>query len=180
MRFVPFFLAISLWTGNIFAQAVPSMAIRTVKLAVVGLASSETAQVNVVNLATSVAAVVTGGSLPAGGVTATCTGGITFYNTNGNSITSATFTIGSGQIFSAPLPYSYFVPGDPPPTGIGRTAVWATVTINEPDSSTAPCQLGSNIETFDTATGVTHVHVEGGTVALPNVFSFLGPQPSPR
>ena len=90
--------AISLCTAPVFAQTSGPLVVKTANLAVVGLASSETVEVNVVNLASSVAPVVTGGTLPSGGTTANCAGGITFYDANGNAIISATFTIGSGQI----------------------------------------------------------------------------------
>jgi hypothetical protein len=169
MRLVSLLISICLWTGTTFAQTAAPIYTRTVNLPVVGLASSETAQVNVVNLAPSVAPVVTGGAVPTGGITASCTGGITFYDTNGNSITSATFTIGSGQIYSAPLAYSAIPPSGDRPSGNGRTAIWSTVTINGPNNSSTPCLLASNVETFDTMTGVTHVHTEGSTVALPLV-----------
>ena len=42
------------------------------------------------------------------------------------------------------------------PTGNARTTIRAIVTTN------SACSVTANIETFDTATGVTHIHVEGG------------------
>ena len=62
-----------------------------------GLASSETAQVNIVNNAPL---------MP--GVTApSCAGSVAFYNESGSVIGTATnFTVGSGQIFSVTLPFS--------------------------------------------------------------------------
>src|SRR5271163_385145 len=97
-KFVLLSTVLSLGAGMAWAQA-PLNLTRVVNLPVVGLASSETVQVNVVNLAASVQAV----SVPNQGVTAMCTGGIMFYDAKGNSIGSATFTIGTGQIFSSSL-----------------------------------------------------------------------------
>ncbi len=90
---------------------------------------------------------------------------MTFYNASGNIITSsASFSIGSGQIFSATLPYSETLPSNG--TSSARTPIWATVTIGGNNSGTA-CEPAANIETFDTATGVTHIHVEASTLVLP-------------
>src|SRR5580698_72872 len=164
--FLPVLIAVSLGTGVSLAQE-PSSVPRVVNLAVVGLASSETAQVNVVNLAPSVQS-VTPGSVPAEGAKALCTGGITFYNSSGNVITSSpSFSITSGQIFSATLPYSETLPTNG--TSSARTAVWATVTIGGNNTAGA-CEPAANIETFDTATGVTHLHVEASTLAVPTLF----------
>jgi len=121
-----------------------------------GLAASETAQVNIVNSA-----------LPVPGVTApTCAGSVAFYNESGSIIGNATnFTVGSGQIFSVTLPF-----GSAGASG-SRTVVRvqitpATVTIGglEPPPS---CILASSLETYDTASGVTHAFAAG--VAAPGI-----------
>jgi hypothetical protein len=158
MRFGSLFIAISLWTVPTFAQpGLPTTPPRTVNLPVVGLASSETAQVNVANLAASFLFV--SGAFSAGS-TMPCTGTIAFYDASGTAIGTATpFSISTGQISSATVPYSAVVPGDPPPNGNGRTTIRATVATNA-------CSVATNIETFDTATGVTHVHVEGSSTFL--------------
>jgi hypothetical protein len=164
-KFLPVLITVFLGTGVSLAQE-PSSLPRVVNLAVVGLASSETAQVNVVNLAPSVQS-VTPGSVPAEGAKALCTGGITFYNSSGNIITSSpSFSITSGQIFSATLPYSETLPAN---GTSARTAVWATVTIGGNNTGSA-CAPAANIETFDTASGVTHLHVEASTLAVPTLF----------
>src|SRR5689334_8458527 len=62
-----------------------------------GLASTETAQINVVNTAAA----------SSSGTAASCTGGISFVNASGAAIGSATsFTVGTGQISSVTLPFS--------------------------------------------------------------------------
>src|SRR5271169_5351587 len=62
----------------------------------VGLGSTETAQVNVVNIA----------SASSTGTAASCTGSISFANSAGTVIgKAATFTVGTGQIASVSLPF---------------------------------------------------------------------------
>src|SRR5580704_11196917 len=63
----------------------------------VGLASSETAQINVTNLATA----------SSGGTAASCTGTISFLNAAGTVIGSATsYTVASGVTASITLPFA--------------------------------------------------------------------------
>jgi hypothetical protein len=155
-----FLIAISLYTCAALAQPALPTPTRTVDLPVVGLASSETAQVNVASPGFTG---ISDAPLPS-----PCTGTIAFYNASGAAIGSSTsFSITLAQVFSASVPYSAVVPGDPPPTGNGRTTIRAIVTTS------AACAVIANIETFDTATGVTHVHVEGNaTVGIfPNPFN---------
>jgi hypothetical protein len=122
----------------------------------IGLAGSETAQVNVVNTAT-VAATSTGATAPS------CTGTITFYNASGSIIGSASsFTVAGGQIFSATLPYAS-TGGSGSRTVIRVAIVLSTTTTSglQPPQPPAPCALASSLETYDTATGVTHAFVSG-------------------
>src|SRR5271168_2480969 len=70
---------------------------RTINLPPAGLGSTETARINVVNVATDSST----------GTAASCTGSISFLNSAGTAIGSATsFTVTSGQISSASLPFS--------------------------------------------------------------------------
>jgi len=173
-EFVPSLILVGLLTGTALAQdaALPFSLSRTVNLPVVGLASSETAQVNVVNLAASAQPVNSGGTVPSGGNTASCTGSITFYDISGSAVTSSSsFTIGTGQIFSATLPYSQTSTSST--NASSRTAIRAVVTVTGTASLSSPCSLAANMETFDTATGVTHVHVEGGTLPLAGLVGVL-------
>ena len=171
-RFVLLLIAVSPLTGAALAQqpSASSIISRIVNLPVVNLASSETAQVSVVNLAPSVMSVAPGGSVPTEGTTASCTGAITFYNASGNIITSsASFTIGTGQISSASLPYSAISPNNVVNANGGRTPIRAVVTINWTVGTGDPCSLASSLETYDTSTGVTNVHIDGGPVSFPGV-----------
>lgn len=118
----------------------------------IGLASSETLQLNVVNTATA----------SSSGTAASCTGTIQFVNSSGTVIGSATsFTVTSGQIFSATLPFSKVGASGT------RSEVRGVVTLTvSTGSGAAPCHLTSSLESYDTSTGVTHVYlanaVEGG------------------
>lgn len=125
----------------------------------VGLAPSETAQVNVVNTATA----YSGAPAPS------CTGSIAFYNASGSMIGGATsFTAGSGQISSVTLPY------DAAGGSGSRTVVRAEIVLTFPATvaaagavtSAPPCLLSSSLETYDTMTGVTHVFL-AGTQGIP-------------
>lgn len=122
----------------------------------VGVASSETVQVNVVNNANTPTAPDAAAPL--------CSGTIAFYSASGSIIGTATsFAIGNGQIFSASLPYSA--------TGAtgARTVVRVTITLTATWAGIVPppaCALGSSLETFDTLTGATHAFVAGTTPPL--------------
>lgn len=128
----------------------------------IGLAASETAQVNVVNTAVS----------PSTGVPASCTGSITFYNTSGTAIgTAANFSLGTRQVFSAVLPYALT-------GGTGeRTVVRAEIAISATIAGFGipPCILVSSIETYDTATGVTHAFAQGNLGKKAIGFIITGP-----
>ncbi len=119
----------------------------------IGLATSETAQINLANIA----------SASSSGTAASCTGTISFLDASGNTIGAATsFTVTSGQIFSASLPYWS--------TGAsGRTVIRGLVQLTESSSSSAPCAVSSSLEIFDTGTGVTHA-----------VITASGPGPGGR
>jgi hypothetical protein len=128
--------------ASAFAQSLPPF----------GLATSETAQINLVNTAGP----DTNGTAPS------CTGTVTFYNYTGVPIgTSTNFTIGTAQIFSVKLPFSLV-------TASGSRAViraeiaGAIVTTSVLGSvSLPPCSLKFSLETYDSTTGVTHLFFSG-------------------
>jgi hypothetical protein len=136
----------ALHKGGAIAQTTSATITRTLTFAPVGLANSETAQVNLVNLATN----------PASGNPASCAGSVSFLNAAGSAIGSATpFTVTSGQIASVKLAYSSTAAS-------GRTVVRAVVTQTlATGSSAAPCALATSLETYDSSTGVTHAYVAG-------------------
>jgi hypothetical protein len=146
-RYLLSLLAAAAFTAaGAIAQTTGSTVSHTMTFAPIGLASSETAQVNLVNLASN----------PTSGNAASCTGSVSFLSGTGSVIGSATpFTVTSGQIFSVKLPYANTAAS-------GRTVVRATVTQTfATGSSTTPCELATSLETYDSTTGVTHVFVAG-------------------
>jgi hypothetical protein len=126
-------------------QTTTTTTTRTSALPPVGLASSETAQVNVVNHAAN----------STSGTAASCAGSISFVNAAGTTIGSpSSFTVTAGQTFSKALPYSTTAAS-------GRTVVRGVVSLTTTSGSNAPCSLEITMETFDTTTGVTHVYFVG-------------------
>ncbi len=122
---------------------------QTFNLPPVGLATSETAQINVSNLAANAA----------NGTAASCTGTISFVNASGATIGSATsFTVGAGKTDSVSQPYSGTAAS-------GRTEVRGVITLTTTSNALAPCHLISSMETFDTSSGVTHAYIDGPTAS---------------
>lgn len=111
----------------------------------VGISSTETLQINVLNQDTA----------SSSGTAASCTGTITFKNASGTTIGTATsFSVTSGQVFSASLPFSK----------AGATGTRAEIVGSvQLTSSSAPCALANSLETFDTSSGVTHVFLTGSS-----------------
>lgn len=120
---------------------------RSEDLPVMGVAITDTLQVNLVNTAAA----------SSSGTAASCTGSVSFYNAAGSILGTATnFTLGSGQISSVKLPYASA-------GGSGSRALVRTVVTSQGTAPpTAPCALGVTLETYDTATGVTHAFAAGG------------------
>ena len=165
-------------TSTTQTAATTNTQISTASLPPVGLASTETAQVNLVNTVPT----------PSSDLAPSCASSVAFYAAGGSLIGAATgFTVGSGQIFSVKLPY------DLADASGGRTFVRAeivltvqTVSISQAPSqpSTQPpaCILVSSLEMFDIATGVTHAFVSSGTAqGLPlNIRNVQFPVTAPR
>jgi len=139
-----------------FAQSAnaanPVTVTRTFTFPVIGLASTETLQVNVANLATAPSSSTQ---------TASCGGMVSFANASGKPIgTQMKFTVGSGDIFSAPLPFAS--------TGYtNRGEVLATVQQTITFPSTSPCSLALSLETFDSISGVTHAVLANAPTTTP-------------
>jgi hypothetical protein len=154
-------------TGAAVAQTVippvvlPAVLTRAYVFPPAGLASTETAQVNVVN--TAPVPVITTTTTPA----PSCSGTISFLNGSGAAIgTPVKFSVSAGQIFSAKLPY-----GSAGVTGGVRTELRGEVQLTPTVSATpvafAPCSLAYSFETFDTTTGVTHVFITQTSATTP-------------
>ena len=115
---------------------------RTRSFPPIGLAPTETLQINLLNMATT----------SSSGTAASCTGSVSFASATGAAVgTATTFTVTSGQVFSVRLPFS----------SSGATARAEFVALVTSTSSSAPCALVTSLETFDTTTGATHIYIGG-------------------
>ena len=122
----------------------------------VGLAASETAQVNVV---------MTG----VGGAATYCSGTIAFSSADaaGTVVGVSSFGLNPGQMFSASLPFVTASPSGQ------RTVIRAEITLSPwkvqtaTGSQIATCSIASSLETYDTATGVTHTIITGSAAFNP-------------
>ena len=121
----------------------------------VGVGSTETVQINVANIASN----------GADGTAASCTGSIAFSNSSGGPVQvssgelSVNFSVAAGQSFSVPLVFNVISS----PTA--RAVVIGVISLNAPQ---APCSFRYSLETYDTATGATHLFVNnaGGVFGL--------------
>jgi hypothetical protein len=147
-----------LTAGFAFGQPTNNTRTSEYSFPLVGLASTETIGVNLINLASNPTAMTTTtGTTPAA---ASCTGSVSFINSAGTTIgTATTFTLAAGAVTSVNLPFSSS--GLTSPRGLVRTVVSQTLTPN------VPCQLSFTLNTFDTTTGVTHVFLTGSGVVEP-------------
>ena len=123
----------------------------------VGVASTQTVQINVVNLA----------PISAMGSAVSCTGSISFVNSSGAAIgTASSFTLAPGQITSVTLPYTST-------GGTGsRVEIRGVVQLTESKPMGFPCATQASLETFDTSSGVTAVWMSVG--AAPVLPAFVG------
>jgi hypothetical protein len=132
--------------GAVAAQTTTTTHTQTFNFGPVGIGSTESAQINVLNNAPT----------SSSGTAASCTGSISFAGSTGTAIGTATsFTVTSGQIFSVSVPFSKVA------TSGSRAEIAGSVALTFTSGSTAPCSLTSSFETFDTSSGVTHVHLDG-------------------
>jgi hypothetical protein len=139
--------AASLFVTCAFGQPLLNFA-RDYNFPPVGLASTETAQMNLVNIAPGSSATAT--STPA------CTGTVTFTNASGMAIGKPTsFTTSGSQVTSVQLMFSQLQLAS---TDV-RGEFVASVQLTNSLPATAPCSLVFSLETFDSSTGVTHVYL---------------------
>ncbi len=137
------FLLTPMLLASAFAQGggVSASINRNLTFPPVGLGSTESLQVNLLNTAKA----------PATGTAPSCKGNVNFTNAAGTAIGTATsFTVASGQIVSVDLPFT-----KAGITGIrGEILVSVQQTVAVP--SLAPCALVLSLEIFDSTTGATH------------------------
>ena len=121
---------------------------RTTALAPFGLGTTETARINLTNVAVASAA----------GTAASCEGNVAFLNAAGTAIGTATpFKLAAGTTSVASLPFT-----SAGLTG-SRGVVRVSITVNRPATSSTspapPCSLLGSLETFETVSGATHLYV---------------------
>ena len=137
-------LAAAVLTAGAMAQTTTSSTVtRQFSYPPVGLAATETAQINVVNQAAASST----------GTAASCTGSISFVNASGTAIGTATsFTVSTGQIASVALPFNKAGASGT------RTEIRGVVSLTmTTGTGAAPCALATSLETYDTSTGATHI-----------------------
>ena len=130
----------------------------------VGLASSETAQVNLVNLALA--------PIPSGA--AACTGTITFSNAGGTTIGKPiSFTTAGSQVFSTQLMFSQLQLAASDTRGEFVASVQVTTSFGP-----TACSLVFSLETFDSMSGVTHVYLGNSSTGTALIGSPIGSRPA--
>ena len=135
----------ALTAAGVFAQTTSTTTTRSFSYPPAGLGSSETAQLTVLNKATA----------SSSGAAASCTGSLAFVSVSGATIGTATsFTVTSGQISSVSLPFSRVGA-----TGL-RTEIVGVVSLTTTSGSNVPCELVTSLETYDTSSGATHLHLD--------------------
>jgi hypothetical protein len=148
---------------------IPADLTRNYVFAPIGLGSSETASITVMNAATATS--------PGGGSAApSCTGTISFSNAKGAIGTPTSFTVASGQFMTVTLPFA-----SAGLSGI-RGEIQGNVALVTATSAPTPCLLVASMETYDSATGATHAvlstspsGVAGITPVGPIMFPLAGP-----
>jgi len=125
----------------------------------VGLGSSETASITIVNMATA----ASGGTTTTPAPAPSCTGTISFSNANGSIGTPTSFTVGSEQFKTVTLPFvSAALTGN-------RGEIQGKVSLALSTSAPALCSLMFSLETYDSTTGATHT-------VLSNSLANVGPR----
>ena len=134
------FIGAAIAVSSLAASAMAQTGATVTRTFLVGLGSTETAQIAVVNLATG----------PSSGPAASCTGSIGFFNAAGVAIgPEMPFVLGTGQVASARLPFS-----GAGATGI-RVLIRGEVTVARISGSGVACMPAANLDTFDNSTGAT-------------------------
>jgi hypothetical protein len=119
----------------------------------VGLGSSETASITVVNTASS-----SSGETGTPAQTPSCTGTISFSNANGMIGTPSSFTVGSEGFKTITMPFaSAGLTGN-------RGEIQGKVSLDF--SSSTPCSAMFSMETYDSTTFATHVVLSNSPATL--------------
>lgn len=147
------FVAAAIAVFSLAGAAVAQSGATVTRTFLVGLGSTETAQIAVVNLANA----------PSSGPAASCAGSIAFFNAAGTAIGTATaFTLGTGQVASARLPFA-----STGGSGV-RALIRGVVTITRVIESGVSCTPAATLDTFDSSSGVTNHRYAGEEAISPS------------
>ena len=129
----------------------PTSSAHTSSFPPVGVALTETMQVNLYNQASN----------PTAGTAASCNVVVSFANAAGTTITGTggTFTVTSGQTQSVMLAG---MKANTSSTNGSRAEVRAVISLTTTRGT--PCSLVDSLETFDSTTGATHVYLVGSVL----------------
>lgn len=147
-------------SGSAVAQTTTLTRTSTYTFPLVGLATSESIEVNLINLASNLS----------NGTAASCTGSVTFMNAAaGTVIGGATnFTLAANAVASiSPSTTSNVV-------YTGNRALMRVVLETTTTNPGVPCSLASTLTTFDTSSGVTHVLLVGNAPVTATPVVFFG------
>lgn len=124
----------------------------------VGLGSSETASITVVNTAAPSSATTspTTGAQPS--AAPSCTGTISFSNASGAIGTPVSFTVGAGGFQTVTLPFAS--------AGLNGNRGEILGKVSLAASNTAPCSLKFSLETYDSTTFATHAVLTNAAVTF--------------
>jgi hypothetical protein len=142
-----------------FAQ-VPVTVARDYSFPPIGLASSETAQVNIWNSTLA--------SLAPNSTPPTCTGIVAFANASGAVGSTVPFSTTGSQIFSTELSFSKLASSGT------RAEFVVTIQANSTVAALSHCSLVFSLETFDTSTGATHVFLGSPATSTPAPILIAG------
>jgi hypothetical protein len=130
----------------------------------VGLGSSETASITVVNTATTSPLEETSAAPVAA---PSCTGTISFSNAAGAIGTPASFTLGLEEFKTVTLPFaSAGLTGN-------RGEIQGKVTLTSPTVMRTSCSLMFSLETYDATTGATHALLSSSLAILGPILPFF-------
>jgi len=144
----------------LMAQTTPTVVTRQASFAPVGVALTETMQVNLFNQASN----------SSNGTAASCTGSVSFVDASGKAISGAggTFTVAAGV--TQPISLMGNKANSSTTTG-SRAEIRAVVTLNIIHGT--PCSLVDTLELFDSTTGALHLFLNGGnSISVPLPFGF--------
>lgn len=150
-------------SGTLLAQppTTPTSVTRQFSFPPVGVALTETIQVNLFNQAANAA----------NGTAASCTGTVSFLDAKGNAIAKSggPFTVAAGDTQSINL---LGTAANTATTTGSRAEIRAVVSLTLAHGT--PCSLVESLETFDSGTGATHVFVTGNSMGALPIAAAIG------